>query len=110
MFPIPWWIASLVANVSIITTEYINRTQPDLLSALSRTWPLIVVAQACLFFSYNGAPSLLMAWIVFTVGNSVIRLTMAGTVLGETFHVQWAVVGAILMALASFCIKRATAS
>ena len=106
--PVPWWLLSLVSNVAIIATEYLNRKQPTLLSAWGRTWPLILVAQACLYFSYNRAPSLLTAWIVFTVGNSIIRLTMAGTVLGEPFKPHWAFAGAALMAVASYCVKMAT--
>ena len=109
LLSIPLWaFASLLANATIIATEYLNRTQPTLLAAWSRTWPLILVAQACLYFSYNRAPSLLMAWIVFTVGNSMMRLTMAYLFLKEPFHAQWAVGGALLMALASYCIKKAT--
>lgn len=106
--PIPWWVLSLVSNVAIIATEYMNRQQPTLLEAWARTWPLILVAQACLYFSYNRAPALLTAWIVFTVGNSIIRLTMASTFLGEPFKAHWAVSGAFFMAVASYCVKMAT--
>lgn len=105
---LPWWAVSLASNVAIIATEYVNRTSPTLWGAWSRTWPLILVAQAGLWFSYRHAPSLLAAWIVFTCGNSAIRLLMAATVLGEPFRAPWALAGAALMVLASWCIKRAT--
>ncbi len=105
---LPWWVISLASNASIITTEFLNRTQPTLPAALSKTWPLILFAQVCLYYSYNRAPSLLMAWIVFTVGNSAMRLTMAKFWLDEPFHAPWAVGGALLMVAASYCIKHAT--
>lgn len=105
---LPWWAISLLSNVAIIATEYLNRTQPSMQEALVRTWPLIVLAQVCLYFSYNRAPSLLVAWIMFSVGNSAMRLLMAGTVMHEPFHAPWAVAGAVLMMVASYCIKQAT--
>lgn len=107
---VPWWAISLLSNIAIIATEYLNRTSPTLPAAWSRSWPLILMAQAGLWFSYRHAPSLLGAWIVFTIGNSAVRLLMASTVLGEPFRPQWALLGAGLMVAASFCIKRATMS
>lgn len=107
-WPYLWVAISLLSNVAIIWTEYLNRQSPSWPAALRYTLPLIVVAQACLWYSYRHAPALLMAWIVFTVGNSAVRLTMAATVLGEPFHGRWAVLAAALMVLGSYCIKRAT--
>lgn len=105
---LPWWAVSLISNVAIIATEYLNRTSPTLWAAWSRTWPLILVAQAGLWFSYRHAPTLMVAWVVFTTGNSAIRLLMAATVLGEPFRPQWALLGAGCMVAGSFCVKRAT--
>ena len=104
---VPWWVISLISNVAIIATEYINRTSPSIGAAVRKTWPLILLAQACLFFSYNRAPSLLAAWIVFTIGNSAMRLTMAATVLDEPLKLKWALAAAALMVAGSYCIKRA---
>jgi len=107
-YSIPWWAASLASNVAIIATEYINRTSPSFGAAISKSWALILFAQVCLFISYNGAPSLLAAWVTFTVGNSFVRLVMASTVLGEPLRLPWAIVAAAFMAAGSYCIKRAT--
>lgn len=106
---IPWYFASIVASVSVITIEYFNRMSGGLAEALPRTLPLIALAQVALFFSYNGAPTLLAAWIAFSVGSSVTRLTMAGAILDEPLHYTWAGLGAALMVAASYCIKKATA-
>jgi len=106
--PEVWIAVSLLTNLAVISVECLNRTSPSLLFALSRTWPLIVLAQFGLWYSYRHAPSLLMAWVVFTAGNSVLRLLATGNVLGETFQTRWAILGAGLIACGAFCMKRAT--
>ena len=73
----PWWIMSVVANVAIIATEYMNRTAPAGAGwgpTLLKTAPLILLAQFCLFRAFNGAPHWFTAWAVFTVGNSIMRV------------------------------------
>lgn len=104
----PWWVVSLASNAAIIRTEYLNRTAPSFPAALVNTWPLILFAQACLFYSYNRAPSLLIAWVVFTTGNSAMRLIMARFFLDEPFRPAWALAAASLMIAGSYCIKMAT--
>lgn len=104
----PWWMISLISNFAIITTEYLNRTEPTQYEALKKTFILIVIAQTCLYYSYNGAPSLMMAWVVFTIGNSVMRLGMAGLVLNEPLKLPWAVLACLLMTTGAYCIKLAT--
>lgn len=70
-----WVLASLVSNVAIIATEYLNRhAEGGWLSVLPQTLPLIIVAQFCLFKAFNGANHWLWAWAVFTVGNSIMRV------------------------------------
>lgn len=70
----PWWSWALVANLCIIATEYVNRhATGSWFSVIHKTGPLIVVAQFGLFCVWKGAPSWYVAWIVFTLGNSVTR-------------------------------------
>ncbi len=76
---IPFWVFSLVSNGAIIGTEYLNRTATGgWLSVLPQTAPLIIVAQYCLFRAFNDAPHWFMAWAVFTVGNSAMRVLGVG--------------------------------
>lgn len=71
----PWYLASLLANLCIIVVEYINReTVGGFSQALLRTFPFIFVAQWCLFTAWNGAPHWLTAWVVFAIGNSLMRV------------------------------------
>jgi hypothetical protein len=75
----PWWIYSLVSNVAIIATEYTNRVATgNWLSVLPTTIPMIIIAQYCLFRTFNDAPHWFIAWGVFTVGNSVARVMGVG--------------------------------
>jgi hemolysin-activating ACP:hemolysin acyltransferase len=45
---------------------------------LPQTAPLIIVAQYCLFRTFNDAPHWFVAWAVFTVGNSAARVLGVG--------------------------------
>lgn len=75
MLYIPWWIASLVSNVAIIYTEYINRsTAGGWEHALPKTLGPIILAQFCLYIAFNQAPHWLAAWAFFTIGNSLMRV------------------------------------
>lgn len=88
-----WMLASLLANVCIIATEYLNHTATDgWRSVLLFTAPLIVAAQWGLFVTYNGAPSLYHAWIVFTLGNAGMRVAMVAGGLGGQVS-SWVTVG-----------------
>lgn len=73
-----WVLASLTANAAIIATEYMNRHGDGIVETMSRTWPLIIVAQVCLFLSFNrdtGASHWFAAWAVFTIGNAMMRIS-----------------------------------
>lgn len=105
---IPWWGYSLAANVAVISIEYLYRIQPTLPDAMLRCWPLIIIAQVSLYFSYHGAPSLLGAWIMFTIANSAMRLGVSAFVLGEPVRLPWALIGISLAICAGLAIKEAT--
>lgn len=72
----PWYIAaSLLSNVCIIWIEHVNRgAVGGWVSALPQTWLPIIMAQWCLFHAFNGAPHWLTAWLVFVIGNSIMRV------------------------------------
>lgn len=73
--PHAWVAFSLIANFVIIATETINRgAVGGWATVLVRTVPLIFVAQYALFRSFNGAPHFMLAWVVFTLGNSIVRI------------------------------------
>ena len=67
---------SLVANFTIAYIEYLNRVVQFATfgHALRVTWPLILVAQCGLFYAWRGAPALMVAWMVFFIGNVTLRL------------------------------------
>ncbi len=101
-----WVVASLVANVAIIVTELLNRgATGGWMSVLPKTAPLILVAQFCLFRAFNGAPHWLMAWAVFTVGNSAMRI-MTVRFFGEPVaNWYYAIFGIAVMIGGAFLVK-----
>lgn len=106
MFFFPWWVASLISNVAIIFTEYTNRSADGgWESALPRTILPIVLAQWCLFHSFNGAPHWFAAWAFFTVGNSIMRVGAVyffGGSVGSWTHIT---LGVTVMVGGAFLMK-----
>ncbi len=102
-----WWIASLISNLAIICTEYLNRTSTgNWVSVLPYTFPLIILAQWCLFRSFNGAPNWMMAWMVFTVGNSIMRVAAINVMAGhEIASWPFAITGVSVMIGGAFLLK-----
>lgn len=103
----PWWVASLVSNLAIIATEYINRSaRGSWLEVLPQTVPLIVLAQYCLFVNFNGAPHWMTAWAVFAVGNSIMRVAAVQTLApGEISSWPHALSGILVMIVGAFLVK-----
>ncbi len=104
----PWWIvAGLVANVAINFVEWANRHLGDgnLLSVLPYTIVPIAIAQVALFIGFRDAPHWLMAWVVFTLGNSAVRL-IAVKLTGQPIE-SWTyvLIGASVMLIGGFILK-----
>lgn len=102
-----WIFFSLLANAAIISVEYLNRSGSGAwLSVLPRTLPLIIVAQYSLFRAWNGSPHWLQAWVVFTIGNSIVRVLAVRTfALGEVGSWPLAIGGVAVMMLGGFLVK-----
>ncbi len=71
----PWWVAGLISNACIMAIEYLNRqASGSWLEVLPQTAPFIILSQFCLFLAFNGAPHWMVAWLVFALGNSTMRV------------------------------------
>lgn len=103
----PWWIASLIANVAVIGCEYFNRTSPGgWENALPKTFLLIVIAQWGLYQAFVGAPHWLTAWAVFTLGNAVMRIAAVNLFMGsEVGNWFYAAAGIAVMIAGSLVLK-----
>ncbi len=90
-----WWMASILANVAIGVVEYLNRTAgyANFGTAILHTLPFVAAAQLGLFYAWRDAPSFMIAWAVFTVGNSLLRMVNAQFFVGEPM--SWATVAGI---------------
>ena len=102
---LPWWVWGIVANIGIAVTEYLNRTGKfgSFLEALPYTALPIVIAQMGLLYAWRGAPSLMIAWVAFTTGNSVLRIINARVFVAEPLTV-WAYVGVGTITLGGYLI------
>lgn len=105
---IPWWVvASLMSNASIIVIEYLNReAQGGWATVLPQTAPLIIAAQFCLFFAFRDAPSWMLAWAVFSLGNSVMRVGAVHFLArGEIGSWNATIAGILVMTAGAFIVK-----
>lgn len=79
-----WWMWSIVANFMIVLVEAVNRTATvGPLETLPKTFLPIALMQIALFYAWQGAPSLMMAWAFLTVGSAVLRVLTVRFVVGE---------------------------
>lgn len=103
-----WVLFSLMANACIMWVEYANRylAGDTWLSVLQWTALPIVVAQFGLYKAFNGAPHLLAAWLVFTIGNCAMRLALVHFWTREGFA-WWGTLGAVLMIAGAYVVKEA---
>lgn len=85
----PWWLAGVVANACIAYVEYVNRVgqHGSFLATLPYTIVAIAIAQWGLYHSWATAPSMMLAWAVFTAGNSGFRLLSASLFVKEV--IDW---------------------
>jgi len=102
---VPWWTAGVIANVCIMYVEQANRRATgDWIHTLPYTIVPIVIAQWGLYHAWKGAPTMMVAWVVSTLGNSALRLGNSYYIIGEKFG--WQVpVGAVIMLLGGLIVK-----
>ena len=102
-----WVVACLISNVAIMAVEYINRVTPGgWHHAIPKTVLLIIVAQWALYTAWSQAPHWFSAWIVFSLGNTVMRIVAVH--LGASDEVgSWPYVlaGIALMVCGSLIVK-----
>ena len=97
----------LAAAVCIGQVETLTRQHDTFLGAMSRAWPFIIVGQFCLYNIFSNAPSVMVAWISFTITMSLVRVGMSYLVLGEHLDLRWVTAAICLMTVAALCMKEA---
>lgn len=80
-----WWVGTVIAVAGIQLLEYMNRTMQfdNFLVALKYTAVVILIGQYGLWKSWSGAPSLLMAWVMFFSLNVACRTVLLTYLVGE---------------------------
>jgi hypothetical protein len=94
-----------MASCVFVGIEYISRTSSvGMPMTLLRVLPLAVSGQIALYYTFQTAPSWLMAWFVFAFGSSALRVAVSHYVAGEP--VSWMTVGGVLLMITGgFAIK-----
>lgn len=102
----PWWVASIIANLTIAVIEYLNRAggYSSFGVALLHTGPFIIVAQFGLFYAWRDAPSFMFAWAFFTTGNCLLRLLSAHFAVGEPL--SWLTVCGVSLMFGGACLVK----
>jgi hypothetical protein len=103
---VPWYCWGILANVFIALIEYQNRVggSSSYLGTLQTTWWMIFVAQCGLFYAWRCAPSMMLAWAAFTLGNTVVRMVSVQWAVHEP--PSWATIGGVaVMVLGAFMVK-----
>lgn len=103
---LPWWAASLVANVAIQWIEYANRTSPspNFLATFYKTWPAVLLAQWALFLAFRGSPTWLIGWCWFTFMNCMMRVGASWYVAGEV--PSWITLGGcVVISVGAFLVS-----
>lgn len=100
-----WILALMLSNVTIAMIETMNRQAAgNFLQQIWQTGPLILVAQFGLFIGFRDAPTMMMGWAVFTVGNSLVRLANVQFVVGEPLSLM-TLVGVAVMIVGGMLVK-----
>ena len=102
-------MCSLFANVAIMVSEYLHRSVPAgtaWIEILPKVAPVYIVAQYFLFKTFSGAPHWFTAWMVFTLGNSLMRVIAVQTFApGEVTNWTSVSLGIVVMTGGAFLLK-----
>lgn len=74
-----WILYSILASILVVGTELVYNKQ--IFSTFWQAIPFIIIpiliTQFALFHTFGDAPKWLLAWAVFTYGNSILRAVTA---------------------------------
>jgi hypothetical protein len=106
---IPWWAWSLLSNVCVTAVECLNHGAgrgSSWIEVLPKTGPFILLMQYCLYRAWSGGDHLLMVWVVFALGNAIMRVA-AVRLLFHTEIGSWPLItlGTALIVAGSYAIN-----
>ena len=105
---IPWWAASIVANVCCIGCELIyRRSTGGWVAAIPALAVPTIVGSWALFQTFNGAPHWLFGWAVFALGSAVMRVAASQFLVEGDDITSWPLVmaGYAVMLCGSLILK-----
>jgi len=101
-----WMFWGIVANLAICFIETVNHTNKAGNWAGTLLWTAlpILVCQWALYRLFAGAPTLLVAWIIFTIGNSLFRVLSQSWWMGNPVT-PWQIAGISIMIAGAYLVK-----
>ena len=106
---VPWFLMALVtvSVVGISAVEFISRTTGSMPDAMLKMAPFVIVSQVCLYYIFNNGPSIMGAWLMFSIAMSFGRVINSVFILQEGLNPMWLLAGVSCMIVAAVCMKQA---
>lgn len=97
----------LVAAVCLTRAEYTARTAETFGGYMVEVWYFLLLGQFCLYILFNTAPSVMVAWLSFTLTMSAMRVANSYFILDEGLDMRFVCASAALMLAAALTLKQA---
>ena len=97
----------LIAAACLTRSEHASRTVETFGEYIVVVWPYLLVGQFCLFILFNTAPSVMVAWLMFTLTMSAMRIANSYFILDEGLDMRFVCASAVLMLAAALTLKQA---
>ena len=100
-------VALLVGAACITRVEYTARTVTTFSDQMMMAWPFILGAQFCLFHVFSRGPSLMAAWLGWTITMSLMRVASSYFLLDEGLDMRFVCLAVLLMLFGAVAMKQA---
>jgi len=97
----------LIASVCLTKLEYSSRVTDSFGEYIVEAWPFIAMGQFCLYILFHTAPSVMVAWLMFTLTMSAMRIANSYFILDEGLDMRFVCASAVLMLAAALTLKQA---
>jgi len=75
--------------------------------AMLKSAPFVITSQVCLYYVFSNGPSVMGAWLVFSLAMSAARMVNSIFILQEGLNPCWLAGGITCMVVAAYCMKQA---
>ena len=100
-------VSVFIAALCLTRAEYTARTAETFGSYIGEVWTFLLLGQFCLYILFNTAPSVMVAWLSFTLTMSAMRVANSYFILDEGLDMRFVCASAALMLAAAITLKQA---